>query len=50
MMSLRTQCIYRLIFPLQERLKYHDIVRVRRDMEQKQFSRLEKLETPQEGL
>lgn len=44
MMSLRTQFISRLVFPLQERLKHHDTVRVRRDMEQSQYWPLERLE------
>jgi phenylacetate-CoA ligase len=44
MMSLRTQFISRLIFPLQERLKHHDTLRVRRHMEQSQYWPLERLE------
>lgn len=43
-MSLYTRLVSGLVFPLQERLKHHDTVRVRREMEQSQFWPLEKLE------
>lgn len=43
-MNLYTQVISSLIFPLQERLKHHDTVRVRKDMEASQYWPLDKLE------
>jgi phenylacetate-CoA ligase len=43
-MSLYTRVVSGLVFPLQERLKHHDTVRVRREMEQSQYWPLERLE------
>lgn len=43
-MSLYTRFVSGLIFPLQERLKHHDTVKVRRAMEQSQYWPLERLE------
>lgn len=43
-MSLYTRLVSGLVFPLQERLKHHDTVRVRSEMEQSQYWPLEKLE------
>lgn len=43
-MSLYTRLVSDLIFPVQERLKHHDTVRVRREMEQSQYWPAEKLE------
>lgn len=44
-MSLYTRLVSGLVFPLQERLKQHDTVRVRKEMEQSQYWPLERLET-----
>ena len=43
-MSLYTHLVSGLIFPLQERFKQHDTVRVRQDMEQSQYWPRERLE------
>ncbi len=43
-MSLYTHLISGLVFPLQERLKHHTTVRLRKDMEQSQYWSLERLE------
>ena len=43
-MTLRTRLVSDLIFPLQERLKQHTTVRVRRGMEASQYWPLERLE------
>jgi phenylacetate-CoA ligase len=48
-MSLFTRLVSELVFPLQERLKHHDTLRVHREIEQSQFWPLEKLEVSQEG-
>lgn len=44
-MTLRTRLVSDLIFPLQERLKHHTTVRVRREMEASQYWPLERLES-----
>jgi len=44
-MSLHTRIISGLLFPLQERLKRHDTVRVHREMEQSQYWPPERIET-----
>ena len=43
-MTLRTRLVSDLIFPLQERLKQHITLRVRREMEVSQYWPLEQLE------
>ncbi|OYY94875.1 MAG: capsule biosynthesis protein CapK [Hydrogenophilales bacterium 28-61-23] len=43
-MSLYTSLISGLVFPLQERFKHHDTVRVRKEMEQSQYWPVERLE------
>ena len=43
-MSLYTRLIAGVVFPLQERLKHHDTVKVRREMEASQYWPLERLE------
>lgn len=43
-MTLRTRLVSDLIFPLQERLKQHTTLRVRREMEASQYWPLERLE------
>lgn len=43
-MTLRTRLVSDLIFPLQERLKQHTTLRVRREMETSQYWPLERLE------
>jgi phenylacetate-CoA ligase len=43
-MTLYTHFISNLVFPLQEHLKHHTTMRVRKDMEQSQFWPLERLE------
>lgn len=43
-MTLRTRLVSDLIFPLQERLKQHTTLRVRREMEASQYWSLERLE------
>ena len=44
-MTLRTRLVSDLIFPLQERLKQHTTLRVRREMEASQYWPLERLES-----
>ena len=44
-MNLYTPLVSSLLFPLQERLKHHDTVRVRRDLELSQWWEPERLET-----
>ncbi len=44
-MSLYTRLIANVVFPLQERLKHHDTVKARREMEASQYWPLERLET-----
>ena len=46
-MSLYTHCVSRLLFPLHERLKRHDTVQVRRDLEHSQWWSRDRIQTLQ---